>query len=133
MIKLFRPFLSALAVSVLLVPVSQAKDEAPVTAQAKLANVVILATGGTIAGAGESAVNNATYQTAKVPVDKLLAGVPELKDVGNVQGEQVFQIASERFTSEHLVKLGKLVSELIKQFDVDGIVITYGTDTLGIH
>src|SRR5687768_4054419 len=43
--------------------------------------VVILATGGTIAGAGATAANSATYQAAKVPVEKLIAGVPELADV----------------------------------------------------
>jgi glutamin-(asparagin-)ase len=63
------------------------------------ANVVVLATGGTIAGAGASAANSATYQAAKVPVDKLIAGVPELADIANVRGEQVLQIASESFTN----------------------------------
>jgi glutamin-(asparagin-)ase len=47
-----------------------------------------------------------------------------------VRGEQVFQIASESFTNEHLLKLGKRVAALAKQSDVDGIVITHGTDTL---
>ncbi len=97
---------------------------------AKKANVVILATGGTIAGAGASAANSATYQAAKVPVDKLLASVPELANLAAVRGEQVFQIASESFTNEHLIKLAKRVSALSKQSDVDGIVITHGTDTL---
>ena len=50
-------------------------------------NVVILVTGGTIAGAGADATNSAAYQAAKVPVDKLIAGVPQLKDVANVRGE----------------------------------------------
>ena len=44
-----------------------------------LANVMILATGGTIAGAGASAVNSATYSAAKVPVDKLIAEQPDDK------------------------------------------------------
>ena len=57
--------------------------------------VVILATGGTIAGAGAAATSSATYQAAKVPVDKLIAGVPELTNVADVRGEQVFQIASD--------------------------------------
>ena len=99
-------------------------------AQGGKPQVVVLATGGTIAGAGASAINSATYAAAKVPVDKLLAGLPELAGVAQVRGEQVFQIASESFTNDNLLKLGKRVSALVKQADVDGIVITHGTDTL---
>ncbi|BBL22919.1 Glutaminase-asparaginase precursor [Comamonas terrigena] len=101
----------------------------PVAAGPK-ANVVVLATGGTIAGAGASTINSATYTAAKVPVDKLLAGLPELAQVANVRGEQVFQIASESFTNDNLLALAKRVSALSKQGDVDGIVVTHGTDTL---
>jgi glutamin-(asparagin-)ase len=93
-------------------------------------NVVILATGGTIAGAGADVTNSATYQAAKVPVDKLIAGIPQLKTIAEVRGEQVFQIASESFTNDNLVTLGKRVAALVKQGDVDGVVITHGTDTL---
>jgi glutamin-(asparagin-)ase len=103
---------------------------AATAANPALRNVVVLATGGTIAGAGASAMNSATYSAAKVPVDKLLAGLPELSKVANVRGEQVFQIASESFTNQHLLTLAKRVSALSKQADVDGIVITHGTDTL---
>jgi glutamin-(asparagin-)ase len=99
-------------------------------AQASKPNVVILATGGTIAGAGSSTINSATYAAAKVPVDKLLAGLPELSNVANVRGEQVAQIASESFNNETLMKLGKRISALVKLADVDGIVVTHGTDTL---
>ncbi|MEG0938035.1 MAG: asparaginase [Comamonas sp.] len=112
-----------------------AQDASPAAMQAAKAqtakpNVVVLATGGTIAGAGASTVNSATYTAAKVPVDKLLAGLPELAQVANVRGEQVFQIASESFTNDNLLTLAKRVSQLSKQADVDGIVITHGTDTL---
>ena len=99
-------------------------------AQQALPNVVILATGGTIAGAGASAVNSATYAAAKVGVDKLIAGLPELAKIANVRGEQVFQVASESLTNDNLLTLAKRVSALSKQADVDGIVITHGTDTL---
>ncbi|QNN57217.1 type II asparaginase [Diaphorobacter ruginosibacter] len=107
-----------------------AKAAADATAKAAKPNVVVLATGGTIAGAGASSVNSATYAAAKVPVDKLLAGLPELSNYANVKGEQVFQIASESFTNDNLVTLAKRVSQLVKQPDVDGIVVTHGTDTL---
>jgi len=92
-------------------------------------NVIILATGGTIAGAGADVTNSATYQAAKVPVDKLIAGIPQLSNVAAVRGEQVFQIASESFRNDDLLKLGKRVAALARQDDVDGIVITHGTDT----
>ena len=65
-----------------------------------------------------------------MPVDKLIAGVPELSAVASVRGEQVFQIASESFTNANLLTLGKRVAALARQGDVDGIVITHGTDTL---
>ena len=47
----------------------------PFTSYAKN-NVVVVATGGTIAGAGASSTNSATYTAAKVPVDDLLNAVP---------------------------------------------------------
>jgi glutamin-(asparagin-)ase len=75
--------------------------------------VTILATGGTIAGA--SAAASAIYQAATVSVDRLIAGVPELADLANVTGEQVFQIASESFTNEYLLELAQRVNELAQQ------------------
>jgi hypothetical protein len=60
----------------------------------------------------------------------LIAGVPELSQIANVRGEQVMQIASESITNENLLQLGRRVAELADSKDVDGIVITHGTDTL---
>jgi glutamin-(asparagin-)ase len=93
-------------------------------------NIVIIGTGGTIAGAGASTVNTGDYDSAKVAVDKIIAAVPEMKSVANVRGEQIFQIGSESYNDERLLKLAKRVSELVKQPDVDAVMITHGTDTI---
>ena len=95
-----------------------------------LPNVKILATGGTIAGAGTSHTQTVGYTAAVTAVDDLIAAVPELKNIANVSGEQVAQIASEDMTDEVWLKLAKRVNELLASPLVDGIVITHGTDTL---
>jgi len=104
-----------------------ASDE---TTPKHLPTVVILATGGTIAGSGATSTTTVGYKAATVPVDALIQAVPDLKNIANVRGEQVFQIASQNMTNEQWLTLAKRVNELTHQTDVDGIVITHGTDTL---
>jgi L-asparaginase type II len=91
---------------------------------------MILATGGTIAGTGAGTTTTVGYTAATVGVETLIAAVPELKKVANVKGEQVFQIASENMNNDYWLTLAKRVNTLLAQPDVDGIVITHGTDTL---
>jgi glutamin-(asparagin-)ase len=101
-----------------------------VSITAQKPRIVIIGTGGTIAGAGVSTVNTSAYRSAVVAVDRIIAAVPEIEDVADVRGEQIFQIGSESFNNERLLKLAHRVSDLLKSKDVDGIVITHGTDTL---
>ncbi|MCG2586883.1 type II asparaginase [Massilia sp. TS11] len=96
----------------------------------KLPHVVILATGGTIAGSGATTTTTVGYTAATVGVQSLIQAVPEMQKVARVTGEQVFQIASENMSNAHWLTLGKRVNALLAQSDVDGIVITHGTDTL---
>ena len=96
----------------------------------RLPNVVILATGGTIAGTGATSTTTVGYKAATLGVDSLIAAVPELGTVARVSGEQVFQIASENMTPAHWLQLARRVNELLARDDVGGVVITHGTDTL---
>lgn len=96
---------------------------------ADLPNIKILATGGTIAGAGNSATET-NYTAGKVGVDALIAAVPEMTKIADISGEQVVSIGSQDMNDEVWLKLSKRVNELLAQKDVDGIVITHGTDTL---
>jgi L-asparaginase len=98
-------------------------------AQAKLPNIVVLATGGTIAGAASSDVQ-AGYASGQVGVEQLLAAVPQAKKLATLRGEQISNIGSQDMNDEVWLKLAKRVNELAAQADVDGIVITHGTDTI---
>ncbi|MDR3073863.1 MAG: asparaginase domain-containing protein, partial [Deltaproteobacteria bacterium] len=86
-------------------------------AESKKPNIVIIGTGGTIAGLGSSSANVSAYQSAVVAVDKLIAAVPEMQNVANVKGEQIFQIGSESYNNERWLKLGKRVAELLQSKD----------------
>lgn len=77
-------------------------------------NVVVVATGGTIAGAGASSTNSATYTAAKVPVDDLLKAVPQIQNLANVTGVQALQVASESITDKELLTIARKVNELVK-------------------
>ena len=92
-------------------------------------NIRILATGGTIAGSGSSATKS-NYSAGQVAIGALLDAVPVLNDIANVQGEQVVSIGSQDMSDNVWITLAKRVNELLAQKDVDGIVITHGTDTM---
>jgi L-asparaginase len=95
----------------------------------KLPSVVVLATGGTIAGAAGSDVQ-AAYTSGQVGVEQLLAAVPQAKKLATMRGEQIANIGSQDMNDEVWLKLARRVNELAAMPDVDGIVITHGTDTI---
>ena len=92
-----------------------------------LPNIAVLATGGTIAGAGASATGPA-YQAGKVSVNHLVAAVPELANIANVTPKQVAQIGSQDMSDEVWLKLAQTINADCKKYD--GFVITHGTDTM---
>jgi len=95
--------------------------------------LVVLGTGGTIAGKAPSASDNIGYTAAQVGVADLLGAVPGLQRV--LQGhllmsEQVAQVDSKDMRSDIWASLAQRVAHHLSQADVTGIVITHGTDTL---
>ncbi|WCK54024.1 type II asparaginase [Aneurinibacillus sp. Ricciae_BoGa-3] len=95
-----------------------------------LKNIKILATGGTIAGTGTSNTQTTGYTAGVLGVDALIKAVPGLDKVANISGEQVANIDSSAMTNEIWLKLAKEVNAQLAKPDVDGVVITHGTDTL---
>ena len=98
-------------------------------------NIVILATGGTIAGAGEQG-KDIGYKSGSIEAQTLIDAVPELKNVANIFVEQVCNINSDDITSEIWISLALRIKELSEngfgdsQKNVDGFVIMHGTDTM---
>ncbi len=92
-------------------------------------NIVILATGGTIAGAGEQG-KDIGYKSGSIKAQTLIDAIPELKNVANICVEQFCNINSDDITSEIWIDLAKRIQELLQRKDVDGIVVMHGTDTM---
>lgn len=94
-----------------------------------LPTVVALATGGTIAGQG-SAGKATNYRPGQIDVDTLLALAAPDQDLANVRGEQVCNVNSDDITSRHWIQLAQAINRLAANPEIDGFVVTHGTDTL---
>src|SRR5213592_3318071 len=94
----------------------------------QLPRVIILATGGTIAGAGASA-DRAGYTAGKIPIDDLIGSIPTVKKIANITGEQIASVGSQDMTIDIWKKLAVRINEIFKNNEADGIVVTHGTDT----
>jgi len=94
----------------------------------KLPRIIILATGGTIAGAGTSS-DRAGYTAGKIPIEDLIGTIPTVKKVADITGEQVASVGSQDMTVDIWKKLAIRINAINKNNEAEGIVITHGTDT----
>lgn len=104
-----------------------------VTSTVLFEKVVVLGTGGTIAGTAPSASDNLGYTAAQVGVSQLLDAIPGLSKVlagRSLVTEQVAQIDSKDMSFAVWQQLALRVLHHLTQPDVQGVVITHGTDTL---
>ena len=92
--------------------------------------LVILGTGGTIAGKASHAADSIGYTAAQVGIDQLLSAIPGLAGSGLIVSEQVSQIDSKDMSFDVWRQLAARVRHFLADDDVQGIVITHGTDTL---
>ncbi len=95
-----------------------------------LPRVAVLATGGTIAGQAGDSSKTAGYKAGVVGVDKLLDAVPALGSIARIHAEQIASIDSKDMSAALWTQLARRIDELLAQDDIDGVVVTHGTDTL---
>ena len=89
--------------------------------------ILVLATGGTIASAQSS---SGLHASGVLNAQQLINEVPQLADLADVSGEDVVNIGSQDMTDQVWLKLARRLNDVLGQSEVDGVVITHGTDTM---
>ena len=95
--------------------------------------IVVLGTGGTIAGTSAQAGDNIGYTAAQVGVAQLLSAVPGLQQAAagaELVAEQVAQIDSKDMDMAVWQTLAARCAQHLQDPAVRAVVITHGTDTL---
>ncbi|OYX15223.1 MAG: hypothetical protein B7Z15_01290, partial [Rhizobiales bacterium 32-66-8] len=95
---------------------------------APLPHIVILTTGGTIAGKADPR-SQAAYNAGQVSPQDLIAAVPGLDAVARISAEPIASIGSQDMNETVWFKLAQRIRALVAQDGVDAIVVTHGTDT----
>jgi L-asparaginase len=92
-------------------------------------NIVILGTGGTIAGTAASATDAVGYTAAQLGVAQLVAAVPPLAQLP-IECEQVAQVDSKDMDHATWQRLAQRAAFHLARDEVAGVVVTHGSDTL---
>lgn len=91
--------------------------------------IIIVATGGTIAGSGKVG-KTANYHAGTIAIENIVESIPLINDVADLEAIQLFNFDSNEMDEERWIILANKINELTKRDDVDGVVVTHGTDTL---
>ena len=91
--------------------------------------IVVLGTGGTLAGTASDPGDNVGYRAGQIGIAELVARIPAVAGMA-LQSEQVAQLDSKDMGHALWRRLAARVAHHLERGDVTGIVITHGTDTL---
>lgn len=97
--------------------------------QSSTRRVVVLGTGGTIAGRASLAGDNIGYTAGQVGITELLGSI-DAPDGIALLAEQVAQVDSKDMSFAIWQTLARRCAHWLAEADVAGVVITHGTDTL---
>lgn len=94
-----------------------------------LKNILVIGTGGTIAGSGTSGKQTG-YKSGALHAEELIEAIPKIKDVANIKVDQLFNLNSDDITQNEWLTLANRINALENDNSIDGVVITHGTDTM---
>lgn len=92
-------------------------------------NIMIVATGGTIAGVGEIG-KSASYQAGEINIEEIIQSIPAINHIAHLSAIQYMNVDSNEMSPKRWILLANYLNELLLREDIDGVVVTHGTDTL---
>ncbi|SDC80316.1 L-asparaginase [Melghirimyces thermohalophilus] len=92
--------------------------------------IKLIATGGTISGRGIHRLDLKDYQSGFYTGDDLLREIPEIREIADIDVEQMTNVGSSNISPAHWLDLKNRIERLFNEEDYDGVVITHGTSTL---
>ena len=93
--------------------------------------VLVIATGGTIAGVQDAPGTLGAYRAGKLTAQQILASVPQLSAVAQVETEQFSNVASPLISPDQWIALARRIDGVLRSRpDLAGVVVTHGTDRL---
>ena len=95
----------------------------------KQKRILIIGTGGTIAGMGESG-KTSSYQAGQIDVNKLISGVFNLNSLAEIEAQELLSIDSCDITFKDWIHISNYINQVAEEDKFDGFVITHGTDTM---
>lgn len=95
-----------------------------------LPRVIVLSTGGTIAGTSPSSTDTTHYKAGQRSGNELVQAVPEIAPVADITVEQIVNVSSPNMTQDLLLEISRAASRHLADDTVSGVVITHGTSTM---
>jgi L-asparaginase type II len=97
----------------------------------RLPKVLLIATGGTIAGVQDAPGSLGSYRAGTLTAEQIIASVPELSKHAQIETEQFSNVPSTSITPAQWLALSKRIEKVLKdRDDLAGVVVTHGTDRL---
>jgi L-asparaginase len=110
-------------------PAPRAAEASKDATPTNLPRILVLATGGTIAGQADTRATGA-YKSGQITAEQLVNSVPGLDKMAKLNAEQISSIGSQDMNDKVWLALAHRIREAFDKNEADGVVVTHGTDTL---